>query len=648
MWIGPARPRNRRRQRATWLTDTLPAPQYPKDPGILKFVARSDASVASAGLAMEKGVTVPLRKDVAASLAVFAGPARAVIGIAAVGLGITLVLAPLTTHQITVVTGVGLVLAGVAAYLLPTLDGFTRVSARVLGAVLVVLGAIIALWPAAGAPWLAFLVGVSLIGHGVLQTVQVIRHGGDQRATSVIIALASIVFGVVALAWPVLTLTLFRLGVGAWFVFFGLQLVMAALYRNAPERPRRRGRVARWSRTIGASLALVLAIAVALGSGWALGGVPLPNPGKFYTPPASVPDEPGKLIRSERIKAGIPKGADGWRILYTTTNLDGSPAVSSGTIVAPKRRGDDPLPLLSVAHGTTGVAAKCAPSLSATPLADGAGAALEQLVTEHGWAAVTSDYIGLGTAGAHPYLIGDSEARNVLDATRAAQEFADISVEAETVVWGHSQGGQGSLWTGQVAADYAPELTIQGIAAFAPAADLFGLAEVNKTDAAGKTVSAYIASTWAELYPELDLASQLTPGSARGVEKIQDLCFNGKDALSAILHGTQVPNQIFPDRVLDGEFGNLLRAQTPTGPFPAPVLVAQGGADPLVKPDQQRAWVRDRCEAGVEIDYREFAGLDHLSLVAADSPLTPELIAWTLDRTAGAPATPNCEALPAH
>ena len=154
MWIGPARPRNRRRQRATWLTDTLPAPQYPKDPGILKFVARSDASVASAGLAMEKGVTVPLRKDVAASLAVFAGPARAVIGIAAVGLGITLVLAPLTTHQIAVVTGVGLVLAGVAAYLPANPRRFhARVCQGARRAVLVVLGAIIALWPAAGAPW---------------------------------------------------------------------------------------------------------------------------------------------------------------------------------------------------------------------------------------------------------------------------------------------------------------------------------------------------------------------------------------------------------------------------------------------------------------------------------------------------------------
>ncbi|WP_232299789.1 lipase family protein [Leucobacter komagatae] len=586
---------------------------------------------------------MPLRTQVAASLSVFAGRARAVIGIAAVGLGLALVLAPLSTHQIAVVTGIGLVLAGVAAYLLPTLDGFTRASARVFGTVFVVLGGIIALWPAAGAPWLAFLVGVSLIGHGILQGVQSFRHGGDQRATSFIVALASVLLGIVAFSWPVLTLTFFRLGVGAWFVFFGLQLTMFALYRKNPRAAKPRSRAARWSRTIGASLALVLAVALAVGSGWALGGVPLPQPGKFYDVPANVPAEPGRLIRSEPIKSGLPKGAEGWRILYTTTHFDGSPAVSSGTIVAPKKRTGEQLPLLSIAHGTTGVAAKCAPSLSATPLADGAGAALAQMVSDHGWAAVTSDYIGLGTAGVHPYLIGDSEARNVLDATRAAQDFAEINVGNETVVWGHSQGGQGALWTGQIAAEYAPEITVQGVAAFAPAADLFGLAEVNKSDAAGKTVSAYIASTWAELYPELDLASQLTPGSARGVAKIQDLCFNGQDALAAILHGTQVPNQIFPDRVLDGKFGTLLRAQTPTGPFPAPVLVAQGGADPLVKPDQQRAWVADRCEAGAEIDYREFPGRDHLSLVAGDSPLTPQLVAWTLDRAAGAAATPNCD-----
>lgn len=574
------------------------------------------------------------------------GSARALIGVVAIGLGVTLVLAPLTAHQIAVVTGIGLALAGVAAFLLPGLRGGSRVTARVFGAVFVLLGALIAAWPSAGAPWLAFLVGASLIGQGVFQGVQSIRNGGDQRATHIVGALASVIFGVVTFSWPVLTLTFFRLGVGAWFVFFGLQLVMLALYRSTTRPARPQSRLRRWSRTIGASLALVLAVALALGTGAILGGVPLPSPGKFYAAPAELPDEPGQLIRSAPLTAGVPSGAQAWKILYTTTHSDGSPAISSGTIIAPKKRGDEPLPLLSVAHGTTGVADKCAPSLSATPFADGAGAALEQIVTQHGWAAVTSDYIGLGTAGTHPYLIGDAEARNVLDAARAAQQFTEISTTAQTVVWGHSQGGQGSLWTGQIAESYAPKLTIAGIAAFAPAADLYGLAEVNKNDAPGKTVSAYIAATWDTLYPELNLTAQLTPGSAGPVSKIQNLCFNGQDVIAAILRGTQVPNQIFLDSVLAGEFGRLLKAQTPVGPFPAPVLVAQGLADPLVKPEQQRAWVAARCAAGEEIDYRTYPGLDHLSLVAEDSPLTPELVEWTLARWAGEAPTPNCDALP--
>ncbi|WP_241156158.1 lipase family protein [Leucobacter chromiireducens] len=585
---------------------------------------------------------MPVRTRITAALAPLAGPARALIGLAAAALGATLFLAPLSAHQIAVVTGIGLALIGIAALLIPTVDGVTRAAARALGVVLLAAGALIALWPSGGAPWLAFLVGAALVCAGIFQVVQVVRGGGDSRVTSVIGALACVAFGLVAFSWPVLTLTVFRLGVGAFLVFFGLQLVFFALSKREPAARRPRGRLARWSRTAGAVLSLVLAVALALGTGWILGGVPLPQPGKFYAAPEQVPAEPGQLLRTERLSTGVPRGAEAWRILYTTTNADGTPALSSGTIVAPKRRGGDPLPLLSVAHGTTGVAAKCAPSLSATPFADGAGAALAQLVTEHGWAAVTSDYIGLGTAGTHPYLVGEAEARNVLDAARAAQQFAELSVSSETVVWGHSQGGQGALWTGQIAADYAPEIGIAGVAAFAPAANLYGLAEVNKNEATGKTVSAYIAATWDDLFPELGLAAELTPGSGRGVEKIQDLCFNGQDVLAAILRGTQVPNQIFPDRVLAGEFGRLLRAQTPIGPFPAPVLVAQGLADPLVRPEQQREWVADRCADGAELDYREYADLDHLSLVAEDSPLTPQLISWTLDRWAGTPTVGDC------
>ena len=76
--------------------------------------------------------------------------------------------------------------------------------------------------------------------------------------------------------------------------------------------------------------------------------------------------------------------------------------------------------------------------------------------------------------------------------------------------------------------------------------------------------------------------------------------------------------------------------------MPAPLLVAQGDADPLVLPAMQRQWVAARCAAGQQLDVRSYPGLDHLSLVAADSPLTPVLVAWAQARLAGDPARSTC------
>ena len=141
---------------------------------------------------------------------------------------------------------------------------------------------------------------------------------------------------------------------------------------------------------------------------------------------------------------------------------------------------------------------------------------------------------------------------------------------------------------------------------------------------------------------DLDLAGHLNPGTAHGVEKVGDLCFNEQDVIAALLRGSQIPEQVFPDATLNGDLGETLRANSPTGPWPAPVLIAQGLADPLVKPAMQQKWVDTRCRAGEPLDYRTYPGLDHTGLVAADSPLTPQLVQWTLDRWNGAKPTPTC------
>ena len=587
-------------------------------------------------------------------------PLRALLAIATIAIGVILIMVPLSTTLTTIVIACGLIAIGSALAIHQPSSTSAEGSAsnfvfarfgRAIGAVLVVFGLLLAFWPDAGAPWLATTVALALILHGIASALISIRGGADHTAAGILVALAGITLGVLALSWPVLTLAIFRLAVGVWLIFNGLRACFAlwrsghhdaAELADAGAPAKTSSRIGRWTKTAGAGLALVLAVGASYGSAQLLGGTPLPQPDAFYFAPAQVPAKPGQLLRTEPLTVGVPSGAQAWKMLYTTTLPDGTASISSGTILAPRTLPAGELPLLTVSHGTTGVVDGCAPSLSATPFADGAGTAMQTLVTEHGWVAVTSDYTGMGTEGMAAYLVGEAEARNVLDASRAARQFTELSLSDQTVVWGHSQGGQGSLWTSQLAASYAPELTIRGTAAFAPAADLYGLADANKNTAAGKTVSAYIAYTWNENYPQLDLASQLTPGSRGPVERISQLCFNGSDALAAILRGTQVPNQIFPNSVLDGAFGTLLKEQTPLGPFPAPVLVAQGLADPLVLPKMQESWVHGRCESGVVIDYRTFTGLSHVDLVAAESPLTPQIVEWTLDRWNGVNAPNAC------
>lgn len=542
-------------------------------------------------------------------------------------------------QQLAIVTGLGLAVTGIALMLQVAESKAGTWATRGAGLVCILIGVLMALWPDSGAPWLARLVAAGLILHGLFAAVTAIRGGKDHRSASLLIALAGICLGAVSFSWPVLTLALFRLGVGAWLIFTGVRTLLGT-WRARPAR--RTSIVGTWARTTAAAIALLLAVTVAYGSAQLFAGSPLPAPDDFYEKPDNVPAAPGQLIRTEPLLVGVPAGAQAWKMLYTTTHPDGSPAISSGTILAPAERNDTALPLLTVAHGTTGVSDGCAPSLSATPFADGAATAMAEMVTSHGWVAVTSDYTGMGTVGTAAYLVGEAEARNVLDASLAAQQFQELRVATDTVVWGHSQGGQGALWTGQLAESYAPTLQVRGIGAFAPAADLYGLADADKNTAPGKTVSAYIATTWNELYPDLELRQQLTPGSAAPVARISQYCFNGSDALSAILTGTQVPNQVFPEKLLEGAFGDKLKAQTPTGPFAAPVLVAQGLADPLVLPSLQEKWVSGRCAAGIAIDFRTFEGLSHVSLVAADSAFTPQLVEWTLDRWAGKPGPSSC------
>ena len=111
-----------------------------------------------------------------------------------------------------------------------------------------------------------------------------------------------------------------------------------------------------------------------------------------------------------RWSATSTNGAEVTRLLYHSTDPDGEPiAVSGIAITPPGEPPSDGWPVVAWAHGTTGIASRCAPSLES-----GAGAHLIPALTEltdGGYVVVATDYPGLGTPGPHPYLVGESEGR---------------------------------------------------------------------------------------------------------------------------------------------------------------------------------------------------------------------------------------------
>lgn len=74
------------------------------------------------------------------------------------------------------------------------------------------------------------------------------------------------------------------------------------------------------------------------------------------------------------------------------------------------------------------------------------------------------------------------------------------------------------------------------------------------------------------------------------------------------------------------------------------MLIAHGLADPLIRPTEQRRYVDELCRAGQRLEYRTYEGFDHVGVVLSpDSPLIPDLIAWTQAKLRGEPQPTGCE-----
>jgi pimeloyl-ACP methyl ester carboxylesterase len=364
--------------------------------------------------------------------------------------------------------------------------------------------------------------------------------------------------------------------------------------------------------------------------------------GTFYSLPQPMPaGAPGSLIRSERL-LGAPDGAIAWRVLYRSTDTGGASVGVSGVIIAPTRPAPkDGWPIVSWGHPTTGAYGRCAPSVGDDPFALIEG--LHELI-DAGYAVAATDYPGMGADGPPSYLIGVSEGNSVLDAARAARAIPETHAGTRLLLWGHSQGGQAVLFAAQSARSYAPEFTLLGVAAAAPAAELGALLNDDIVNQSGVTLGAYAFDAYQRVYgptnPTLQLGSILTPAGVAAIPQMAPLCLLGQNKELHAIADPLVGKFLAADPSKTEPWATLLARNTPGGqPVKVPMLVAQGLADTLVKPATTDQYVQTICATGEHVDYRTFPDITHALIAERTVPI---LIPWFADVVAGRPTPVTC------
>jgi pimeloyl-ACP methyl ester carboxylesterase len=344
-------------------------------------------------------------------------------------------------------------------------------------------------------------------------------------------------------------------------------------------------------------------------------------------------------LRSEPLKGvTLPSGLQGWRILYTTTVNDTSPATAVATVFAPLNLPTGPRPVIVWEHDTTGLLQKCMPSLVSVPTRG--IPALDRIVAE-GWVIVATDYSFTDNVGPHPYMIGEAEARAALDSVRAARQMPELKLDSRAIAWGHSQGGHSALWTGIVGPRYAPDIKILGVAAIAPAANMKTILAMNPE--VDRQLGPYVARSYSWFYPDVKFDEALRAEARVAAHEIVNLCGMVPPeepkriaALTATFEGSALAT------ATNSALATRLAQNTANGSIAAPVVIAQGLTDVVVPTAATDEYVAQRCAAGQRLEYWKFEGRDHGGIVQPGTPLDGPLVEWTTARFASEPQANGC------
>ena len=316
------------------------------------------------------------------------------------------------------------------------------------------------------------------------------------------------------------------------------------------------------------------------------------------------------------------------RLVYQSKTLNGSLVPVSAFVLWPyhARGGADAAPLVSWAHGTSGIFAECAPSHLRNLLYHFAGPYALALA---GYAVVATDYAGLGVAHdaagqpiVHEYTASPAAGNDVLYAAQAAHAAFPNQTTEEFVVMGHSQGG-GAAWA---AAQTQLEARIRGYLGAVAVSPVTSVADVFAATGSSLGVIQGLKAL-AATFPNMRMDEVLT---ARG-QKLAKLAEETQACYAAL--GTMVADALAADPseplTVDDWFGSrwarAWSSMTAVGgkDFAGPLLVLQGSEDEATLEPLTTKYVNLTCERfpESELEYVVAEGVGHIPTMYATQQL---------------------------
>ena len=358
------------------------------------------------------------------------------------------------------------------------------------------------------------------------------------------------------------------------------------------------------------------------------GFLPLTN---FYsTPDPLPPGPPGKLIRvAEFDEYQLPEGVSAFRILYHSRSASGTDVAASGVVLTPDQAPPaGGWPVIAWAHGFTGIARHCAPSLMRN-LNEGP---FLSMYVKLGYAVVATDYVGLGTNFRNASVDMQSDAADVIYSITAARA-AVPQLGRKWVAMGESAGGLAALAVAELEGDirdpdYLGSIAISGIA---DAKEFYELSASGRSPAQ-LVVLAYEIQT---LYPQFQENQMLTEKALALYPQVEKAC-----GMASTDSETTAAQVLKPGWQGNGAVEHFFARNT-IGQKPSyrPLLLVSSDADPAVRMGMTARVVSRLCRQNDAVQFHDFQRSEFAS-VLGDS--VRDQLTWIQARFAGRPASSNC------